>query len=132
MATPMPRRKGARKCLQCVSRAAPPEGSRRLPPGRRPRLLLGRFLLGSLYRHKGYWHARVRDLVTGRAFRMSSGEKNKRKAEGALSVRLTMLADGDDDGRAAPDAGLGVKQENGHGGLLSGGLGQKGETTGSH
>ncbi len=47
-----------------------------------------RFLVGSLYRHKGYWHSRIKDLVTGRVFRMSSGERDREKADDGLVLRL--------------------------------------------
>lgn len=58
------------------------------PPARHPRLLMRRFLVGSLYRHRAYWHARVQDLKTGKKFRMSSGERRKKDAEQRLELRL--------------------------------------------
>lgn len=60
------------------------------PPVRRPRLLMGRFLVGTLFRHRGFWHARVRDLRTGRMSKMSSGETRKGHAEDGLVLRLQL------------------------------------------
>ena len=58
---------------------------------RQLRLFMGRFRVGTLYRHRGYWHARVRDLESGRVFRMSSGERSRRRADEALAERLTAV-----------------------------------------
>ncbi len=66
------------------------------------RLVINRYSVGRLYRHKGYWHARVRDFVTGRTFRMSSGEKNERKAGPAITVRLMTATEAEASKKASP------------------------------
>ena len=65
-------------------------------PGRRLRLLMERFFVRRFYRRHdrgGYWYARVTDLKTGRTFRMSSGEKNLKKADQSLRLRLRCVAE---------------------------------------
>ena len=59
-----------------------------LAPARRSRLMMRRFLVGRFYRHRSYWYARVEDLRTGRRFRMSSEETERKKAEAGLKARL--------------------------------------------
>lgn len=84
MTTPLRR---SRNVSPCVSRSVPSEHSVRSPVGR-VRLVMERFLVGSLYRHRGYWHSRIRDLATGRVFRMSSSERDRKKADKGLVLRL--------------------------------------------
>ena len=58
---------------------------------RQVRLFMGRFKVGKLYLHRGYWYVRIRDLESGQAFRMSSGERDRRRVDEALVERLTSV-----------------------------------------
>ncbi len=68
-----------------------------VPPDRHPvrqaRLVMRRFLVRRFYRRRdrgGYWYARVMDLQSGKTFRMSSREKNLKKAEKLIPFLLRL------------------------------------------
>ena len=59
-----------------------------------------RFFVRRFYRRLdrgNLWYARVSDLRTGRKFRMSSGEKNLKKANDSLRLRLRVISQAEEE-----------------------------------
>ena len=70
-----------------------PKPPDRNPPGR-ARFMMERFFIRGFCRRRdrgGYWYARVTDLRTGKTFRMSSGEKNLKKANKGVRLKLRLI-----------------------------------------
>ena len=86
------------------TQAEPPDRN----PGGQVRLVMKRFFVRRFYRRRdrgGYWYARVQDLKTGKILRVSTGKRNLKKADKALTLKLRVVeqAVSEDEQAAEPN-----------------------------